>query len=463
MPATSRNRFIAESSGGGVARVGRVAETWVRGRVVTPAGVVDDGLVVVSEGQVEYVGRAGGFRAVAGGPGRGRGGDPSGDFGGDSGGDSSGDPGRDVGDTGGDPARGDAPLVVVAPHGGYVLPGLVDVHNHGGGGDSFTVEDPDAIRRVAAHHLRHGTTSVVASVVTDRPEAMLAAVSRAASAADDGTVAAVHVEGPFLARARCGAQDPRHLRASDLGLACELVAAGRGHVRVMTLAPELPGADDLVRLLLEHGVVPAVGHTEADADLVRRTLAATRQVLGRPGLVTHLFNGMPPLHHRSPGPVAGALGAAAAGDARVELVADGVHHAGGTVRMVFDLLGPDRVVLVTDAMAAAGMQDGDYDLGPQRVSVVDGVARLGEGSQAPLAGGTAHLLDVVRRCVDAGVDLVSAVTAATTSPAAAIGIDPKAAALSPRSPADLVVTGHDLTPVRVMRHGEWLAPASIAP
>ncbi len=368
-----------------------------------------------------------------------------------------------VSDSGGDPARGDAPVVVEAPGGGYVLPGLVDVHNHGGGGDSFTADDPDALRRAAAHHLRHGTTSVVASVVTDRPEAMVAAVSRAASAAEDGTVAAVHVEGPFLARARCGAQDPRHLRAPDVGLARELVLAGRGNVRVMTLAPELPGADDLVRLLLEHGVVPAVGHTEADADLVRRTLGATRQALGRPGLVTHLFNGMPPLHHRSPGPVAGALGAAAAGDARVELVADGVHLDGDTVRMVFDLLGPDRVVLVTDATAAAGMPDGDYDLGPQRVRVVHGVARVGEGSEAPLAGGTAHLVDVVRRCVDAGVDLVSAVTAATTSPAAAIGIDPKAAALSPGSPADLVVTGDDLRPVRVMRHGEWLSPASMAP
>jgi len=303
----------------------------------------------------------------------------------------------------------------------------------------------------------------VASVVTDRPEAMVAAVSRAASAADDGAVAAVHVEGPFLARARCGAQDPRHLRAPDLGLARDLVTAGRGHVRVMTVAPELPGADDLVQLLLEHDVVPAVGHTEADADLVRRTLRATREALGRPGLVTHLFNGMPPLHHRAPGPVAGALGGAAVGDARVELVADGVHLADDIVRMVFDLLGPDRTVLVTDATAAAGMPDGSYDLGPQRVRVVDAVARLGEGDEATLAGGTAHLLDVVRRCVDAGVDLVSAVTAATTSPAAVIETDPEAAALSPGSPADLVVTDRDLEPTRVMRHGMWLAPASMAP
>jgi N-acetylglucosamine-6-phosphate deacetylase len=242
------------------------------------------------------------------------------------------------------------------------------------------------------------------------------------------------------------------LRLPDPGLARDLVAAGRGHLRVMTLAPELPGADDLVGLLLDHGVVPAVGHTEADADQVRRTLAATREALGRPGLVTHLFNGMPPLHHRDGGPVAGALGAAAAGDARVELIADGVHVADHVARTVFDLLGPDRVVLVTDAMAAAGMPDGTYDLGPRRVVVSDGVARLGE--EASLAGGTSDLLAVVRRCVRAGVDPVTAVAAATVNPARSLGLD--AGALASGGSADLVVTDADLHPVRVMRGGVWV-------
>ncbi len=383
-------------------------ETRIFGRVVAPEGVVEDGLVVVSAGRIEYVGRAARHAEET--------------------------PGADQ----------------------VVLPGLVDVHNHGGGGASFTAADPDALEIAAAYHLRCGTTSVVASVVADAPEAMLAAVAAAADAVESDVVAGVHVEGPFLAPRRCGAQDPRHLRSPDKGLARDLVAAGRGHVRVMTMAPELRGAYEVVRLLLDHGVVPAVGHTEADPAVVRRTLADTRAALGRPGLVSHLFNGMPPLHHRRPGPVAGALSAAAAGDARVELIADGVHLADDTVRTVFDLLGPERVVLVTDAMAAAGMPDGSYGLGPQRVRVVDGVARLGEGSEGPLAGGTADLLAVVRRCVEAGVDLASAVAAATSSPAAALGLDARAGTLAPGRPADLVVADAELRPLRVMRAGDWI-------
>jgi N-acetylglucosamine-6-phosphate deacetylase len=396
-------------------------QTEVRGRVVTPEGVVEDGLVVVTGGVVVYAGESAAAGTAE----------------------------RQTAET-----PGEDRTVVEAPPGGFVLPGLVDVHNHGGGGASSTGAGREELARAAAHHLGRGTTSVVVSVVADAPEAMLAAVTAGADAADRDEVVAVHVEGPFLARARCGAQDPRHLRQPDPGLTRELLAAGRGRVSVMTLAPELAGADDVVRVLLDEGVVPAVGHTEADADLVRRTLAGVRRGLGRPGLVTHLFNAMPPLHHRRPGPVAGALRSAAVGDARVELVADGVHLDDETVAMVFDLLGPDRVVLVTDATAAAGMPDGHYDLGPQRVRVVDGVARLGD--DGPLAGGTAHLLDVVRRCVGAGVDLVAAVTAATRTPAEAIGID--TGALRSEARADLVVTDRDLHPTGVMRGGRWAAP-----
>jgi len=395
---------------------------------VTSDGVVDDGLAVVADGIIEYAGAT--DAAAWANP----------------------DEGQD--------RRARETVAVVAPAGGFVLPGLVDIHNHGGGGASFTTADHRSPERAAKHHLRQGTTSTVAGVVTDRPESMVAAVANAADAVEKGLVAGLHVEGPFLASSRCGAQDPRRLRLPDIGLARELLAAGRGHVRVMTLAPELCGAEQVTRLLLEHRVVPAVGHTEAEAGLVRRTLAATREALGRPGLVTHLFNGMPPLHHRAPGPVAGALGAAAAGDAMVELVADGVHLHDETVRTVFDLLGPDRVVLVTDAMAAAGMPDGRYFLGPQEVTVAGGVARVGDAADAPLAGGTAHLLDVVRRCVGAGVALEAAVVASTRSPAAALGLDQPSRGVSGGSRADLVVTDEDLRPVRVMRGGSWVDESS---
>ncbi|WP_460865043.1 N-acetylglucosamine-6-phosphate deacetylase [Nocardioides pakistanensis] len=387
--------------------------TQVRGRLVTPTGVVEDGLVVVTASAIEYVGPAAAGTAPADGAG-----------------------------------------IVTAPHDGFVLPGLVDVHGHGGGGASFTAGEADQIATATSEHARHGTTTMLASTVTDAPDRMLQAVAALTEAVGRGELAGIHVEGPFLAESRCGAQDPRYLSRPDVAFSRDMLDAGQGRIKVMTIAPEVTGADAVIELLLEHSVVPAVGHTDADAERVRETLARTHSALGRPGLVTHLFNGMPPLHHRAPGPVAGALTAAADGDAFVELIADGVHLHDDTVRMVFSLLGPDRVVLVTDAMAAAGMPDGDYELGSQRVTVDDGIARI--GSDGPLAGGTAHLLDVVRRCVHAGVDIVDAVTAATRTPARAAGLGGTAGVLAPGGRADLVITDADLRPTAVMRAGEWL-------
>jgi N-acetylglucosamine-6-phosphate deacetylase len=281
---------------------------------------------------------------------------------------------------------------------------------------------------------------------------MLAMVESAASQVATGEAAAIHLEGPFLAPARCGAQDPRYLRDPDVGLTRDLLAAGGGHVRVMTLAPELPRADQVIDLLRDADVTAAVGHTDAAVAVVERALSRTGV-----DLVTHLFNGMPPLHHRAPGPVAASLSAAARGQCRVELVADGVHLADATVRMTFDLLGPSRVVLVTDAMAAAGMPDGEYELGPQKVTVAGGVARLTGSGQQSIAGGTARLLDVVRRTVrHAGVDLVDAVTAASATPASVIGIAQRAGELAPGRQADLIVVDEALELQRVMRAGEWL-------
>jgi N-acetylglucosamine-6-phosphate deacetylase len=327
-----------------------------------------------------------------------------------------------------------------------VLPGLVDLHCHGGGGGSFTSADAEATRTAADHHLRQGTTTLVGSAVTDDPQRMLAVVAVLADAVDDGVLAAIHLEGPFLAGARCGAQDPAHLRDPDLALAAELIAAGRGHARMMTVAPELPGAIELAELLTEHGVTVAAGHTDADASTMERFLHMTS-----PSVVTHLFNGMAPIHHRDPGAVLGAMAAAAAGDAVLELIADGVHLADETVAAVVALVG-DRVVLVTDAMAAAGMSDGDYQLGPQAVEVRDGVARLADGGS--IAGGTSRLLDVVRRQVGAGLDPVRMVAAASVRPAAVLGRHDVGLAVGNR--ADLVVTDAAWHPQQVMRAGAWV-------
>lgn len=360
------------------------------------------------------------------------------------------------------------------PPGTLVLPGLIDLHCHGGGGASFPdATGPDDVRRAAGEHLRHGTTTLVASLVTAPRDVLLARAALLADAADDGVVAGVHLEGPFLSRARCGAQSVADLRTGDPQLVRDLVAAARGHLVTMTVAPEVPGVadggDDVLAALVDSGVLPSVGHTDASAEQVEAAVARAVDLLavapsarGARVTATHLFNGMRPLHHRDPGPVAACLAAAAGSRLVVELVADGTHLAPATVRAVLSLVGPDGAVLVTDAMAAAGMPDGDYRLGPTAVRVVEGVARVltdGEGGDAQpgaIAGGVAHLLDLVRTTVAGGVPLVDAVRAASTTPARVLGRH-DVGALEPGRRADLVVVTADLRPVRVARCGAWVA------
>jgi N-acetylglucosamine-6-phosphate deacetylase len=217
----------------------------------------------------------------------------------------------------------------------------------------------------------------------------------------------------------------------------------------MTIAPERPAASAVIKLLLSAGVVVALGHTDADY----ATMSEALDAVGATALVTHLPNGMPPLHHRAAGPAAAALVAAAADQASVELIADGVHVDAGFTRLVFGAAAPGRVVLVTDAMAAAGMPDGAYQLGPQRVRVSEGVARLADGDA--LAGGTSSLLRVVATARAAGVAEPEAIRAASEVPARVLGL-PDHGKLAAGSPADLVVADERLTPRRVMRDGRWL-------
>lgn len=400
----------------------------VRGRVVTPEAEVPDGVVVILGDRIAWVGSA-----------------------------------ADV------PQEWRDALPAAPVDGTTVLPGLVDLHDHGGGGASF----PDATTReqaltAAREHLRHGTTSLVASLVTaPRPE-LLARAELLAALVDDGELVGIHAEGPFLSADRCGAQNPSDMLEGDPELVADLARAAGGHLVTMTVAPEVPGvadgtdaAPDAVAALVAAGAVPSVGHTDASAEQVDAAIARVRRLLAtqeaarspRP-TATHLFNGMPPLHHRAPGPVAACLAAAARGDLVVELVADGTHLADGTVRAVFDLVGPDAIALVTDAMAAAGMPDGDYQLGPMAVHVGGGVARLrtSDGSVGAIAGGTAHLLDVVRQVVGAGISLVAAVRAASTTPAAVLG-RPELGALEAGRRADVVVTDPALTATAVYRAG----------
>jgi N-acetylglucosamine-6-phosphate deacetylase len=344
-----------------------------------------------------------------------------------------------------------------------ILPGLIDIHCHGGGGHSFATTDPAEAAAAAAYHASAGTTRVIASLVTASREDLLRQVRALAPLAAAGQLLGIHLEGPFLAPARRGAHAAGLLRDPEPALVADLLEAAGGTLVIVTLAPERPGAAQVAAMLRAAGVVVAYGHTDAGYECMAQALAQS----GGRGLVTHLGNAMPPLHHRAAGPVAAALVAAAADEASVELIADGVHTDAGFTRLVFATAAPGRVVLVTDAMAAAGMPDGDYVLGPMRVTVSGGVARLAEPGSEPgtgtagrgsgaIAGGTSALLRVVATARAAGVPLAGAVRAASEAPARVLGLSGSRGSLAPGMAADLLVTAEDLTLRRVLRAGGWL-------
>ena len=341
-------------------------------------------------------------------------------------------------------------------HGAWALPGFVDMHVHGGGGASFTEGDADAVRAAVAFHRRHGTTAIIASLVTAPAGELASRASMLAGLADQGVIDGIHLEGPFLSVARCGAQDPHSILPGDPDLLRRLLHAAGGAVRSMTLAPETSRLGEVLDVLAASHVTPSYGHTDASAAVTRAAIDAAG---GGPLGATHLFNAMPPLHHRAPGPAGACLAAAARGAMVVELIGDGLHLAEDTVAMVFALIGPNSIALVTDAMAAAGMPDGRYPFGPMTVDVVDSVARLAtdDGTEGAIAGGTARLIDVLRRTVlEAGVPLPDAVTAATATPARLIGLDAEVGDVVPGRRADLLITDDDLMPRAVMRAGRWV-------
>ncbi len=330
-----------------------------------------------------------------------------------------------------------------------VVPGFVDVHAHGGGGASFD-EGAAAADTVVRAHLAHGTTTMTASLVTDAPGRLLTQVRELAALVDERILAGLHLEGPWLSPSHPGAHDPALLTHPTAEQVDELVEAAGGHLRMVTLAPELPGGLDAVRRLAASGVTVAIGHTDATYDVARAALDSGASV------GTHLFNAMRQLHHREPGPVAALLEHP---DAYVELISDGVHLHPAVLRLALQAK-PHLAVLVTDAMAAAGSGDGDYALGPMTVEVRDGVARLaGTGA---IAGSTLTLAAAVKYAVGvAGLPIEEVVRAATATPAAMLGLD-RVGALRPGSWADLVVLDEELEVSRVMRRGRWV-PAATRP
>jgi N-acetylglucosamine-6-phosphate deacetylase len=331
-----------------------------------------------------------------------------------------------------------------------VVPGFVDTHLHGGAGANFST--PGEASTAVAYHRRHGTTTVVASLVTAGPAELRRQVEALADDVRAGVLAGIHLEGPWLSERRCGAHAPSLMRDPDPAEIGSVLDAAGGTIRMITIAPEREGAPAAIRQIVAAGVVAAVGHTEA-------TYAQTRAAIDAGASVgTHLFNAMRPINTREPGPVIALLE-----DDRVtvEVIADGVHVAPALYRHVVRSAGPDRVSLVTDAMAAAGMSDGRYALGPMAVDVVGGVARVADTDT--IAGGTATMDHLFRFAVEHSElprdeALIAAVRQTSTNPARALGLAP--AGLGPKASADLVVLDSDLSVAGVLRAGQWVVEPS---
>jgi N-acetylglucosamine-6-phosphate deacetylase len=326
-----------------------------------------------------------------------------------------------------------------------VVPGFIDMHVHGGGGASYL--DADQIAETAQFHRGHGTTTTLASLVTAAPAELLAGVRALAEATRDGIIAGIHLEGPWLSAARCGAHDPTQLRDPEPAEIDDVLAAGGGTIRMVTLAPERTGSSEAIQRFLDAGVVVAVGHTDA-------TYEQTQHALDLGATIgTHLFNAMPPLHHREPGP---ALALLEDPGVVVELIADGVHVHPAVVAAVIQAAGPVRVAAITDAIAAAGCADGAFQLGTVPIDVVSGVARV--RGTSTIAGSTATMDRLFRNIIGLGSEfdasLAAAVQMTSSTPARALGLE-RVGSLRAGHDANLVVLDRDLQVTAVMVRGDW--------
>ncbi|MYZ09496.1 N-acetylglucosamine-6-phosphate deacetylase [Streptomyces sp. SID2999] len=334
---------------------------------------------------------------------------------------------------------------VLDVRGHWVVPGFVDLHNHGGGGAAFSGGAEAALTAVRTHRA-HGTTTLVASTVTDDLDVLARQAGILAELAEQGDIAGVHFEGPFISPCRKGAHSEALLRHPDPAEVRKLVDAARGHAKMVTLATELPGGLDSVRLLAEQGVIAAVGHTDASYEQTVAAIDAGATV------ATHLFNAMPPIGHRDPGPITALL---EDGRVTVELINDGTHLHPAALQLAFHHAGAERVAFITDAMDAAGSADGRYLLGPLEVEVRGGVARLVEGGS--IAGSTLTLDRAFRRAVTVDrLPVTDVVRALSANPARLLGMADRIGSLEPGKDADLVLLDADFALKGVMRRGEWV-------
>lgn len=330
----------------------------------------------------------------------------------------------------------------------YVIPGLVDVHFHGCMGEDFSDATPDGLQAIADYELSQGITYICPAGMTF-PEEQLAAICRNTAHhrmhnTGGAEVVGLHLEGPFLSTAKKGAQNGDFLHSPDEKMLLRLQEAAEGCIRLVTVAPEEKGALSFISTAVEMGITVSVGHTAADYDTAMAAFAAGATH------TTHLFNGMPPLHHRMPGVIAAAFESPGV---RAELICDGVHIHGAMVRLAFNLFGDNRMVLISDSLRATGMPDGQYPFGGQEIEVHGNRATI-VGHPETLAGSVTSLMGCLRQAVAFGIPLPDAIRACTYNPACAIGIDNIAGSLEVGKQASLVLLDEkDLSIRNIIFHG----------
>jgi N-acetylglucosamine-6-phosphate deacetylase len=378
------------------------------GQVVTPAGVVE-GDVVVRDGRIAAVGSA---TAAAG--------------------------------------------EIVELGGRWVLPGFIDVHVHGGGGAQCNTRDADEVRRVAAFHARHGTTALLATTVAAPVDDLLGALqaieaARSGPRSGEAEVLGTHLEGPFLNPSWPGAMEGDVFLAPDVDVLLRLLAGGR--VLAMSLAPELPGAPAVIERASAQGVRISLGHTDATYAQARAAVEAGARA------VTHAFNAMRPLHHREPGMVGAALDL---DELVCEVICDGVHVDPVAVRLLVERKGAKGTMLVTDAIEATGLPDGEYRLGDRRVTVRDGRATL--PGHDTIAGSTLTMDRALRNAIAfTGASIPDAAAMAATTPAQLLGIADRKGSIVEGLDADLaILEPRDLTLAGVLVRGEWVSRPALA-
>ena len=324
---------------------------------------------------------------------------------------------------------------VIDAKGMMVLPGLVDVHSHGAAGHDFSDGDVEGLKEILRYEKAHGITSYCPTSMTLPKDDLLKIFGTIEAIKDEPeaeVIAGVNMEGPFIDPIKKGAQAEENIVAPNAEFFRACNAASGGKIRLVTLAPNMPGSLEFIKEVSDE-VMVSIGHTTADYDTALTAMKAGAHH------VTHLYNAMPPFAHRNPGVIGAAFDDP---ECRMELICDGYHIHGAVVRATFSMMGSERMVLISDSMMATGMPNGTYSLGGQAVWMKDGKATLTDGET--IAGSATNLYDCMRKAVSFDIPLADAIFAATRNPAQSIGIYDEVGSIAPGKKAHVLLVDDEL-------------------